>query len=509
MKRFIQKMDYLSPSIALYHSGSIRHNSIFSGVLTLLYCSVMISIVVFYSSEILTHRRLSSSYHKTYLDDPGEFEVSSKSFFHYLTFKNGFQFDSRAMSVIGAERRPSAILKNNKEVSFDHWIYSNCTLNLKPKNSKNFNGDNFGLCISGFYDSKLRRVFKESEEGFRYPVIQHGMGNDNSQPYSVIVQACQNETKDDTCFPEEEIKNYFGDLFSMVMHIQDFYVDIKSYTYPFITNLNAFEVGIFQDMIVASSMHFSSTILNTYEGYVSNSLRSTTGYSYDQVVKNTYEPNTKDQIYSMFFFWMNNQAHVYERNYSKIQDILPEITAISKLSYTVLFLINMLFHNYIVFFNFNNLVFGLQKEYKFDKINTFNLNQTLSRTRTKLVQSITEKGLSLKCPQERINFRKEKFSLIAIFHLIFRIKSCYMKKLLKLRKKLLSEDRIIKNYIVLNDLVAISNCHFQPNVQALGDKSLLGSVANDSSQNIDKNSSKTLMNCYFKTYFNRQSSFQL
>ena len=465
MKNLIKKADSLSPTITFYYSNSIKHSSFLSGLLTLIHYAVSIAIICIYITQVFTHTCSTSFYYRVYQEDPGIFEVNNKSFFHYITFKNGFEFDPRAMSVIGVEQRPSYIIENNEEVSLDHWIYQNCTLRFEPKNSKHLKLDKYGLCLTQFYDSKNKKIYSTEEEGFRYPTIQHGTGNDVSFPYSVVIQSCQNETKNDNCYDKDKINEYFEDLFSLVVHIQDMYVDVNNYSHPFVTFLNSFEVGIMQDSVISSNMHFSPTLVRGHEGYVTDIMRETTGYSYDQVVRGNYQRKEHNRIISMLFFWMHNQSDVYERKYYKFQDVLANISAIMKCSSCFFFLVNLMYHNFVIFEDFNGLLVDMQTSCKASAENFSKMQkESLGGSRIKILNTgaKTKQNLSTKISTKVPALRKIDLTFVKMLrHLL----NCthpnnYISKMIGLRKRLLSEEKMIKDHIFLSDLVKLHSNSF-------------------------------------------------
>lgn len=456
MKELVKSIDCLSPTITLYYSNSLKHQSFLSGILTIIHYTICLAITCYYLIIVISHTCSTSFYYKVYLDDPGIFEVSNESLFHYLTFKNGFEFDPRAMSVIGLEKRPSFIVENNNEIELDHWIYKNCTIDFHPKNSKDLTLDKYGLCLSEFFDSETQQIFTKEQEGFKYPTIQHGTGNDNSIPYAVVVQACQNKTKGGACYSPEKINEYFHGLFSIVMHIQDKYVDVNNFSNPFVTFMNTFEVGIMHETIISSNMHFSPTIVFSHEGYVFESKKKNVGYSYDQVVRGSYDQKKENIVLSMFHFWMHNQADFYERQYYKFQDVIANISGLMKLSSAIFFVINLAYHQFVLFDDFNGILFDIQTKSRASLDKLQRSQKESIESRIKIIGSKPKPKLSTKIANQVPSVKKVDLGFVPkIKHLLRCGRNSYIERILSLRQKLVSEEKLIKNFISFHRLVNI------------------------------------------------------
>lgn len=463
MKEFIKQLDDLSPVITLYYNDSKKHSSFFSGILTILHYSIVFLVICIYSSYVFTHTSSSSAFYKTFLADPGIFDITEDNFFHYISFKGGVEYDSKAISIIGVEMRPSVILENNRETTFDHWIYENCTINFKSvlntevstgSEASQANAEKYGLCVTKFYNAEEHKVYSKNEKGFKYPTIQHGTGNDNSVPYGIIVQACQNETSIKGCYSQGKITEFFGQIFSLVMNVQDKYVNTNNYKEPFVNYINSFEIRVDNEAIINTNMYFSSTIVINHLGFITDSIKNIWAYSYEQFVANTYDKKDTE-ILTMFYFWMKNEADVYKRKYMKIQEILPSISGISTVSYCFFFLINMISHNFVVFYNFNHFMLlfeGTQRR-------TGEFKKLIKKASTNTIYVL--KGSCQKLPQITPKYNRMtpmvkrvhlNWRQIIKHLLIFKFtKAGYINKMLNFRKKLLSEEKLIKNNIFLND----------------------------------------------------------
>jgi len=56
-----KKIDFISPEITLFHKGSLSHSSIISGILSLISCSIIIIISVYYFLSLIYREKDSKS----------------------------------------------------------------------------------------------------------------------------------------------------------------------------------------------------------------------------------------------------------------------------------------------------------------------------------------------------------------------------------------------------------------------------------------------------------------
>ena len=59
---FIRYLDYLSPRITLYHKGFLSHNSIFSGIISIILIITMIFLAIYFSLELILKEEPNGNY---------------------------------------------------------------------------------------------------------------------------------------------------------------------------------------------------------------------------------------------------------------------------------------------------------------------------------------------------------------------------------------------------------------------------------------------------------------
>ena len=202
---FIRYLDYLSPRITFYHKGFLSHNSIFSGILSIISIVTMIFLAIYFSLELILKEEPNAHFYNSFIEDAGNFNLNTSSLFHFVTLIKGIEgtfsnedFDFTAFNIIGTNLHYETFLGTSKAKGIEtlnHWLYGYC----RKENNKELNDlltyDFFehSACITKFYNSTEKRYYEVGDEKFVWPEIAHGTYNDKNQLYSVIVQKCDNK----------------------------------------------------------------------------------------------------------------------------------------------------------------------------------------------------------------------------------------------------------------------------------------------------------------------------
>ena len=339
---FLKKLDYLSPRISLYYSGTTAHTSKISGILSIANYSIVMIVLIYYLIVIFCKTEKIAFYYIQYAEDPGVTKIDDSSLFHYLSINGNVGYDPKAIKIIGLKGRPSETLKNLSESSFDHWKYSECNfetdvgkdIRIKINNTKG------PLCIKEFYNYTTGDIVKPDNKNFVYPSLLHGSGNPGFVPYLISIQRCQNSSYFNECYTDEEIDEYINELESVNINLVDYYIDIDNYNFPFYGYLYTMEVGFLKSGILAVNFHFNPTDVQTHEGFIFDSTKRIRKMSLSDSIRGTYEGQKSTSI-GIMTFWVHNQVRVYDRKYTKIVDVIANISGIAKLVGIIFYFVNL------------------------------------------------------------------------------------------------------------------------------------------------------------------------
>ena len=121
----LKKIDFISPEITLFYKGSLSHSSIISGIISLISCSIIILISIYYFLNLIYRDNDSPKVanNNQYIEDAGIFPLNSSSFFHFISFfiahnnhSSYDTFDFTSFNLIGLETYFQAY-ENDKDIS--------------------------------------------------------------------------------------------------------------------------------------------------------------------------------------------------------------------------------------------------------------------------------------------------------------------------------------------------------------------------------------------------------
>ena len=217
---FLYYIDILSPHITLYHRGLLYHSSYLSGILSILFCLVVVVFSAFYLRR-LWDRQSDNPKMLTYtgfIEDAGIYIINSSSLFHFLSIKTNMYssidegFDFTLFRIIGTNKLFEG--SNDRNISkFDHWLYGQCNNETDTDGISNLIYQDYfnkSACIKKYFNSEEGRYYNTNEDGFKWPVIGHGNFNHQAQLYNIIVDKCHQESlneinKNYKCKNESEI----------------------------------------------------------------------------------------------------------------------------------------------------------------------------------------------------------------------------------------------------------------------------------------------------------------
>jgi hypothetical protein len=231
-------------------------------------------------------------------------------------------------------------------------------------------------------------------------------------------------------------------------------------------------------------------------------IRTTSGIFLDKVTEDysfKFDMNEKimntinNNVLATIHFWMQNEMDIYERLYKKIQDIAGGVDGIVEIFVLFIKLINLIFFNdYQVLSDFNKEIEKRVNKFEGSKLSHFkDINQKVSimnsqiKTNNFLLSPINQKYLTknlelnsefnlIQTKKNNLNtlnnnkfkiirtitkiersFRKiKRIELLCGFRLKYK-KNNYISYLINKREKILSEENLIKQYILLKKLKEI------------------------------------------------------
>lgn len=507
---FLKEIDFLSQPITLFNQGSVSHSSLPSGILSII--TVIIIIILSIREIKVSFQRSSETPSSTsftyFIEDAGTISFNPSSLFHFISLENlndkgKEDFNFSYFNAIGIESPITEFTRDNDIKNYDHWLYGFCGNENDIEYLKDIiTMDYFtkSACIRKYYDSKSKEYYDINEPKFKWPSINHGTFHPKNNIYSIIIKECDQNILDSLFNGElicKDISEY--DMTARVAHLNfiDQYIDILNYKNPI--SRYYFRLENLLDMINYSVHHlnFNPALIKSHIGYIFNKEKDEYSYFYNRNDVFNYIRNC--DIFMGFSFYLNNRINYYERSYMTIQDTLSKIGGTLNIVLFIMTFINNYVNCYAILVDFNYLLnlFAItpndikivnrknildKKLKQVEKIKknslpfarmkstekTIEEEQKESDKETVSEQSLnTEKIENNETPnvnnsEENNKENKQKNSVDSVFSFceffVYKI-TCRKKKIKNIkifedfRKKIISVEHLMLNFLKLNDLL--------------------------------------------------------
>ena len=386
-----KKFDFLSPHINLYYKGHNTHNSIFSGILTIMAYIIIFIFSVYYSQDFFKKRSPIAYFYNRYVDDIGNYPLNATSMFHFIQLISSGsenipkEADLSSITIFGYEESIDIIMDVNDPMQFNHWVYGKCNNDSDTKGIPHLINNILyeeALCIRKYYNKEKDTYYKTNDENFRWPNIDKGCSHPDRTFYGVIMEKCKNNTARkkagfEDCKSPKEIDDYIVKT-SVILQLIDFNADVLNYKNPFTKYFYSLTNGLFKDSLTVNHLNFNPAQMKTHNGILFDNVVIENAHFFEQNEKVTMDPLNSGMIVG-WYFWMINTMQYYERKYKRIQDILGEIGGLSSIVLLISNGINLIVWKFNIYLDTKQLIDRTieikEKEYKKRIINFKNENK--------------------------------------------------------------------------------------------------------------------------------------
>ena len=506
----LKQIDFLSPQITLYHKGFLSHSTIISGIISIISLVIIISFGIYYSLDLIRRENPGACFLNRFVEDNLKYSMNYSSIFHYISFVESYnnrEFDLRAFRLVGFEAYYTDYIENKNIKNFDHWLYSLCKIESDKDEIKNIVNINYfetSLCINKYYNSKDKLYYDLNDTNFRWPSIQQINTKSNANSYNIILEKCEEETlelilgKGSTCKNDSEIGNYFSGKWGTVLYFIDHYIDVLDYKEPNKKYFYSIQNILNKERYSINHINFNPSLIITNNGIIFDHIIEELSFIFDRNDAFT-ERSNENNIYMIYVFWMKNRMQCYKRIYKKIQDVISDIGGISQFITIFATYINLFYNNYKILSDSENLIYpsinqnikmpNLSKNFQnyetnksnnteIGKIvnskNELNENQKVIRSNSNInnYAYIKEKGYKEDSQiinhneNENKQIKKEKINFWSYFKykIACNKNNNYIKLLEIFRKKIISEEHLIKNHLNVHSLLKINEINGFDNI---------------------------------------------
>ena len=266
-------------------------------------------------------------------------------------------------------------------------------------------------CIRKYYDTSEQKYYDIGHSKFKWPVLSHGTFHCDNQFYTIIVEGCKEETINHILGGNQKcIYNPLIDIRTSYFYFINHYIDVLDYKNPSIKFLDRIENGINKQNYYVNNLNIFPSIVRTHNSYIFNNVEDERAYIYERNDVMT-EINKEDKIYVAFNIWLKNTVNHYERTYKRLQDVIPKIGGINQVVIFISVCINKFYNKYIEIIDTDTLLFSSIKKRRRDRkkiIANKNIDIKLEELNKDNRNNLVKKSIEREKNNENLNKKMEK-----------------------------------------------------------------------------------------------------
>ena len=365
---FIKKLDYLSPTVTFYYKGNLSHTSIISGIISIFSILIISCQIGYYSLYIIQRRGLNAFYYNSFREDIGIFPFNASSLFHFISlgelgknyWNEGVNFTK--YRIIGFETYYTYYLDDKNLSKYNHWLYGLCNNRSDTEGIGyliNYNYFEQSACIRKYFDSKEQKYYDIDHPKFRWPIIGHGTYNKNNIFYNIIIESCKKDTLNLILGNGFKcIKDPLIELNTAYFYFINHYIDLLNYKNPITKFLFRVETGVHKDEFYINNLNFIPSMIETHNGLLFDHIEEEKTYIFERNDVARQMKYKEEDIFISYYFWIKNTMNYYQRNYTRIQDVISSIGGFTQVTIFVSIFINSFYNKYIVLKDTESLLFS-------------------------------------------------------------------------------------------------------------------------------------------------------
>ena len=373
---FLRKIDFVSPRITFYYNGSLVHSSIFSGILSLISVLLIPAFSAYFINDSIKKKKFNAFYYLSFIEDAPTLMINSTSLFHFVNLAiNGRNrvnagIDFTVYNIIGTSISYQGQF-DLKEIN--HWLYGICN-NTDAEGINHLISYDFftkSACIKKYFDQNTKKYYDKGDPNFKYPSLSHGSFNDKNSIYNLYIIKCGDNMIGDIlgegskCKTTEEMNQYFDDLGERKLFQpppSNNYVNISSYNNPIKNFIYRLDTPLYPKHYTVNFLNINPAKVNTNDGVIYDEVKEEKTYIYERNDAYAIEKENEN-LYAVFSFSLKNIMNIYERNYSKVYEIISDIGGIFEILLVIASFINRIYNDYIVIYDTSELLkFLIDKE---------------------------------------------------------------------------------------------------------------------------------------------------
>lgn len=361
--QYIIKLDIIGPEIKLYNmeENDIRHKSFSGGLLSIIYSLLGFTFTVYFFMDIVMKSNPKAYQVTRYQDDVPKLNFGKNGMFFGLSYINPRNssinmYDEKATTFFGVMKtfKKGDVIADYK---FEKCVYSKDFLGLESLFTESYIeeiNETF-LCVSSML--KDGKEFKKGDPNFISPYTAHGMGSKSNDPvfFEVGANRCQNSTdNNNSCYPNEVIEQMLVGSNYKINFIDNMF-DTNNYENPINSFVHQIDGQASPNTFAANYMNLLNVEFRTHDGLVFDNVNQLNSFKFNDRVEIvsaiTPESPNFHRIF-MFRLELQNTPNLYERYYTRLQEVMGSIGGMLKF----LLIVSKIMNSFLNFLSEKNRV---------------------------------------------------------------------------------------------------------------------------------------------------------
>lgn len=349
----IKTCDLIGPDIRLYNiqSSGTNQQTTIGGLLSIIVVSLSVATSTYFFTEILIRSNPKAYQVTRFEDDVPKLNFDKNGMFFGIQFRNPLSpklnmSNERAFDFFGVMKT----FKTNELVA--EYKFGKCNYtddfagieNLFTTDMMSEINDSW-LCIH--YMTNGGKLIYRKDPGFIDPYTVHGMGSKKKDPiyFEVGANRCKNTTENkNKCLPKEEIsKMLVGSNYKI--NFVDNMFDTNNYVDPVSKFVHQIDGQGSPTNFAANYMNLLNIDFRTHDGLVFDNVNEKKSYQFNdrvEIVSPILEDSPNVGRIFMFRLELQNTPKVYERYYTRVQEVMGSIGGVLKFLFVAAKIINYL-----------------------------------------------------------------------------------------------------------------------------------------------------------------------
>lgn len=349
--------DQIGNEIKLYNieRNGTRHKTVFGGILSIVVILLSIACSIFFFMDIILRVNPKAYQLTKFQDDVPRLSFNQQGMFFGIQYTNPRDltinlYDERAVSYYGVMQT----FKTGETIGrykLRKCVYSQDFIGLENLFTKTYESEinSTYLCVDSMMVNGTE--VKKGEPSYVDPYTQHGMGSKSQDPifFEVGANRCVNSTENNNfCYSNEVISKMLTGSNYKINFIDNMF-DTNNYYSPVNSFVHQIDGQASPNNFAANYLNLLNVEFKTHNGLVFDSVEEFGSFRFNDRVEIVSAITDGSPLVGRIFMFrleLQNTPGVYERYYTRVQEVMGSIGGVLKFLFVAAKVVNY-FINYL------------------------------------------------------------------------------------------------------------------------------------------------------------------